>query len=136
MWEKKILNKPHGSQNLGTSHKKMKRSGKIETVGLLDKNNVSFMPRDLQHKGGADRGHAEKKWSKTPGHDRGQEWTVSSQVALFSGKHGTLLQQYAIGRRKVSGFVVFTIKSHRVRVRSFSKIVSGGPNKRKGRTHP
>jgi hypothetical protein len=64
-------------------------------------------------------GHVEKKWSKTPGPGRGQKWTLCSQVLLFSGKSGTLLQQYAIGMRKVSGFALFAIKSHRVC--SFSK---------------
>ena len=97
----------------------MKRCGKIEAVGLLNKNNVSCMTRDLQHNGGTDRGHVEKKWAKTPGPDRGQKWTLSSQVSLFSGKNGTLLQEYAIGMRKVSRFALFTIKSHRVC--SFSK---------------
>jgi hypothetical protein len=97
----------------------MKRCGKIAAVGLLNKHNVSCMPRDLQHKGGAGRRHAEKKWAKTPGHGRGQKWTLCSQVLLFSGKSGTLLQQYAIGMRKVSGFALFAIKSHRVC--SFSK---------------
>jgi len=44
---------------------------------------------------------------------------VQSGFALFSGKSGTLLQQYAIGMRKVSGFALFGLKSHRVS--SFSK---------------
>jgi hypothetical protein len=107
----------------------MKRCGKIEAVGLLNKNNVSYMTRDLQHKGGAGRGHSEKKWAKTPGPGRGQTWTLSSQVSLFSGKNGTLLQQYAIGMSKVSGFALFAIKSHRVY--SFSKKCPEGPIREK-----
>ncbi len=59
-------------------------------------------------------GHAEKKWSKPPGRGRVPKWTLCSQVLLFSGKSGTLLQQYVIGMRKVSGFPLFSIKSHRV----------------------
>ncbi len=96
------------SQNWRTRHNKLKRCGK---------------------KGGAGRGHAEKKWAKTPGPGRGQKWTLSSQVSLFSGKNGTLLQQYAIGMRKVSGFALFGIKSHRVC--SFSKKCPEGPIREK-----
>jgi hypothetical protein len=69
----------------------------------------------------------EKKWTKTTGHGRGQQWTLISQVSLFSGENGTLLQQYTIGMRKVSGFNVFAIKSHRVH--TFSKKCPEGPTR-------
>jgi hypothetical protein len=71
----------------------------------------------------------EKKWAKTPGHGRVQKWTLVSQVLLFSGKSGTLLQQYAIGMRKVSGFALFATKSHRVS--SFSKNDTEGARRQK-----
>ena len=88
--KKKIVN----NRKMGSSsHKRMKRCGKIAAVGLLNKHNVSCMPRDLQYKGGAARRHTEKKWAKTPGHGRGQKWTLCSQVLLFSGKSGTLLHK-------------------------------------------
>ena len=107
----------------------MKRCGKIEAVGRLNKNNVSRMPRDLQHKGGAGPRHADKKWSKIPARGRVPKWTFYSQVFLFLGKSGTLLHQCGIGMRKVSGFALFAIKSHRLC--SFSKNATQGAKKQK-----
>ncbi len=72
--------------------------------------------------------------------------TSPVQVLLFSAKSGTLLQQYAIGMRKVSGFTLFAIKSHRVC--SFSKngtqdakkqkagLIPEYPAKKQGLTQP
>jgi hypothetical protein len=107
----------------------MKRCGKIEAVGRLNKNNVSTMPRDLQNKRGAGPRHAVKKWSKTAGRGRVPKWTFCSQVLLFLGKSGTLLQQCGIGMRKVSGFALFARKSHRLC--SFSKNGTQGAKKQK-----
>ena len=73
----------------------------------------------MRKKEGAGRRHAEKKWGKIAGRGRVQKWTLCRQVLLFSGKSGTLLRQYAIGMRKVSGFALFATKSDRVC--SFSK---------------
>jgi hypothetical protein len=112
----------------------MKRCGKIEALGLLNIDNVSSMSRDLQHMGGTGRRHAEKKWSKTPGRGRVPKWTLCSQVLLFLGKSGTLLQQYGIGMRKVSGFALFAIKKSQGLL--FFEKWHGGRKKTKGRTHP
>ena len=54
---------------------------------------------------------------------------LCSQVLVFSGKSGTLLQQDEIGMRKVSGFALFAIKSHRVC--SFSKNGTEGAKQQK-----
>ena len=93
---------------LRTRHNKLKRCGKQRGPAVVTRRKSGQKPQDVV------------------GYKNG---LLCSQVLLFSGKSGTLLQQDAIGMRKVSGFALFAIKSHRVC--SFSKNGTEGAKKQK-----
>ena len=93
---------------LRTRHNKLKRCGKQRGPAVVTRRKSGEKPQDVV------------------GYQNG---LLCSQVLLFSGKSGTLLQQDAIGMRKVSGFALFAIKSHRVC--SFSKNGTEGAKKQK-----